>query len=64
MQLLNTKLADLNKDGKIDIADFTLLANAYGTAAGQSGFDERADINKDGKVNIADLAMLGSYWKI
>lgn len=64
MQLLNTKLADLNQDGKINIADFTLLANAYGTAAGQSGFDERADINKDGKVNIADLAMLGSYWKI
>ncbi len=61
---MNTKLADLNKDGKIDIADFTLLANAYGTATGQSGFDERADINKDGKVNIADLAMLGSYWKI
>ena len=64
MQLLNTKLADLNKDGKIDIADLTLLANAYGTATGQTGFDERADINKDGKVNIADLAMLGGYWKI
>ena len=64
LQLLNTKLADLNQDGKIDIADFTLLANAYGTATGQSGFDERADINKDGKVNIADLAMLGGYWKI
>jgi len=64
LQLLNTKLADLNQDGKIDIADFTLLANAYDTATGQSGFDERADINKDGKVNIADLAMLGGYWKI
>lgn len=64
LQLLNTQLADLNKDGTINIADFTLLANAYDTVAGQSGFDERADINKDGKVNIADLAMLGSYWKI
>jgi hypothetical protein len=64
MEILNTELADLNKDGTVDIADFTLLANSYGLSEGNEGYDSRADINGDKTVNIQDLALLGSHWKI
>ncbi|MEE4357338.1 MAG: carboxypeptidase regulatory-like domain-containing protein [Desulfococcaceae bacterium] len=64
MEILNTLLADLNKDGVVDIADFTLLANSYGLSEGNEGYDSRADINGDNTVNIQDMALLGSHWKI
>lgn len=64
MEILDTALADLNKDTIVDIADFTLLANSYGLSEGNEGYDSRADINGDKTVNIQDLALLGSHWKI
>jgi len=64
MPILNTQLADLNKDGGVDIADFTLLANSYGLSEGDAGYDARADINGDQSISIQDLALLGSHWKI
>jgi hypothetical protein len=62
--ILNTKLADLNKDGVVDIADFTLLADSFGLSKGESGYDARADIKPDNTINIQDLALLGSHWQI
>jgi len=62
--ILNTKLADLNEDGVINVADFTLLSSSYGLSEGDAGYDARADINGDRSVTIQDLALLGSHWKI
>ncbi len=63
LELLNTQLADLNKDGVVDIADFTLLADSYGLSEGDDGYDPRADIKPDGTINVQDLALLGSHWQ-
>ena len=50
---------DANGDNVIDIADFGVLVNAYGGAAGSgSGYDIRADFNCDGVVDIADFGIL------
>lgn len=62
--ILNTKLADLNEDGVINVADFTLLSSSYGLSEGDAGYDARADLNGDQSVTIQDLALLGSHWKI
>ena len=51
---------DANQDGALDIADVELVALAYGTRAGDVGYDARADLNRDGMVDLRDLAILGA----
>ena len=45
---------DLDKNGIVNIQDYILLSNAFGTS------DEVADINKDGIVNIQDYIILSN----
>ena len=47
-------IGDLNKDGKVDIADAVTVLNIM--ASGQ--YDKDADINQDGKVDIADFVTI------
>lgn len=47
---------DLNKDGKINLADFSMLLFRWDKA------DQVADINRDGRVGIADLSILLFNW--
>jgi hypothetical protein len=49
---------DISGDNRVDNTDLILLRNAWGSAAGDPGFDPRADINGDGVVNIVDLGLL------
>jgi hypothetical protein len=52
-------LADTNVDGEVDASDLELLAAAYGSVAGDAGYDARVDLNDDGLVDLRDLAILG-----
>jgi hypothetical protein len=45
---------DINGDNRINILDFTLLSNAFGTA------NSAADLNGDGTVNILDFTLLSN----
>lgn len=54
------KTADLNKDGKVNIIDFSILLYWWGTK--NSKGLEIADINKDGKVNITDFSIMLFQW--
>ena len=47
---------DINKDGKIDILDLSILLSRWGTT------DASADINKNGTVDILDLSILLSHY--
>jgi hypothetical protein len=51
-----TKIGDINKDGKIDIFDLSILLGRWG------GSDQSADLNNDGTVNVFDLSILLSKW--
>ncbi|MBK8022713.1 MAG: matrixin family metalloprotease [Chloroflexi bacterium] len=53
-------VGDINKDGFVNIADFSLLAAAFGTAVGQPGFNPDADLNNDNVVNISDFSLLAA----
>jgi hypothetical protein len=46
---------DINRDGRIDIKDIALVANAFGTRAGDSRWNPDADLNHDGVVDIKDV---------
>ncbi len=48
--------ADLNHDGKVNLADFSILLYYWGTSS------PIADLNSDGKVNLADFSILLYYW--
>jgi hypothetical protein len=48
--------SDLNKDGKVNLIDFSILLFSWGTA------DANADINLSGKVDLADFSILIFYW--
>ena len=53
---------DANNDNIVDIADFGILVNAYGTLydgmVPGNGYDAAADFNCDGAIDIADFGIL------
>lgn len=52
--------ADLNRDGRVNLIDFSILLFWWGTAGGDS--DPPADINQDGVVNLIDFSILLFNW--
>ena len=51
-------LGDVNGDGKVDIADYTLLKRYINTGAGVKINEKNADVNKDGTISFLDLLAL------
>ena len=51
---------DADNNNTVDIADFGLLVNAYGTSQsdGSGSYDSRTDFNNDGTIDIADFGIL------
>ena len=60
---LKTSLAgDVNEDGIVDIFDFTLVAQAFGSVAGDPKYDSTVDITKDGRVDMRDVIIVCKYY--
>jgi hypothetical protein len=51
--------ADINKDGKVDLIDFSILLFYWGKS---NPVQARADINHDSVVNIIDFSVMLYYW--
>ena len=51
---------DANADNRVDVLDFGILVDAYGSLASDpaSGYDANADFNDDGSVDVADFGLL------
>lgn len=52
--------ADLNRDGSVNLIDFSILLFWWGTDGGTS--DPPADINRDGSVSLTDFSILLFNW--
>ncbi len=52
--------ADLNRDGKVNLVDFSILLFWWNSDGGTS--DPSADINADSKVNLVDFSILLFNW--
>ncbi len=52
--------ADLNRDGKVNLTDFSILLFWWNTDGGNS--DPSADINGDNRVNLTDFSILLFNW--
>lgn len=46
---------DVNEDGKVDVADLTLVAAKYNLMTSNVGYDNKCDINNDGIIDLFDL---------
>jgi hypothetical protein len=53
---------DLNGDGKVTIADFSLLAYWFKRTLTAQAIAAGVDLNGDGKVTLADFSILAYYW--
>jgi tungstate transport system substrate-binding protein len=53
---------DLNLDGKVNILDAIILANAFGSTPGDPRWNPAADINNDGIINILDAISLANHY--
>jgi len=49
---------DLNNDGKVDVQDFAVAANAFGSCPGHRRWNPIADLNKDSIVNMIDMVLI------
>jgi hypothetical protein len=52
--------ADLNRDGRVNLVDFSILLFWWGTDGGNS--NPPADINSDNRVNLTDFSILLFNW--
>lgn len=55
-----TLSSDLNRDGYVNLTDFSILIFWWGTNGGNS--DPPADINQNGKVSLEDFSILLFNW--
>lgn len=55
-----TTASDLNRDGSVNLTDFSILVFWWGTAGGDS--DPPADINGNGNVGLEDFSILLFNW--
>jgi hypothetical protein len=46
---------DINGDGKVDLQDLALVANAYGSTPGKPHWDSRCDLSNNGVIDLPDL---------
>lgn len=53
------KKADVNKDTKVNLVDFSVLAYWHGKASPPAS----VDLNGDGKVNLVDFSIMAFYWE-
>jgi hypothetical protein len=53
---------DINKDGKIDILDLGIVAQAFGSYPGHPRWNADADVNDDGYVDLIDVAIVAAHF--
>ena len=54
--------ADFNGDGKVDIVDFLLFTNHFGSTTGDTLYAEVYDIDSNGVIGISDFTVFVSHY--
>ena len=54
--------ADIDDSGRVDGVDLALVAQAYGSSAGQPRYSINVDINRDGQVDSCDVDIVEHFF--
>lgn len=54
---------DINGDGKVSLADFSILAYWFKRPLTEQALSSGVDLNHDGKVTLADFSIMAYYWR-
>ena len=57
-------LGDVDGNGRVNADDLSDLLGAYGTAAGEPGYDPAADLDGNGAVDLGDLSLLLGFYGV
>lgn len=57
------KSPDLNTDGVVDLSDFGVFGDAWGTSVGDSDYNACCDFNDDGAIGLSDFGYFGNHWQ-
>ena len=60
----DTIFGDFEPDGDVDIIDFGLFADAFGSVTGDANYDVLADSEPDGDVDIIDFGLFADNFGI
>jgi hypothetical protein len=55
-------LADINRDGQINILDISLVAYSVGSHPGNEKWNEQADLNSDNIIDILDISLVATRY--
>ena len=53
---------DFSDDGIVDLADYELFRDQWGTRAGESNWDAKFDLSSDGVIDLADYELFRDQW--
>lgn len=55
---------DANADGRVDLADLSIVVASWGLCFGDEGYDPLADLNWDGCVGLADYNLVAEDYNV
>jgi hypothetical protein len=56
------QVGDISGDGKVDLQDLVLVAQAYGSSPGKTNWDPRCDLNSNGFVDLQDFVTVAVHF--
>lgn len=56
------EIGNANCDGSVNLADFSILKNCFGSSSGDGKYQAWADFDGDGTVNLSDFVILKSNY--
>jgi hypothetical protein len=57
-----TSASDVNRDGKVDLRDISLVAIAFGSYPEHPRWNPIADLNQDAKIDLKDIALVAKHF--
>jgi hypothetical protein len=55
-------IADINRDGVVDVYDIVTFSIAFGSKIGDTDWNQKADINLDQQIDLYDALILASHF--
>jgi hypothetical protein len=61
-KILVRLLGDINGDGVVELMDFSIMTDAYGSYPGHPRWNPECDLNQDGRVELMDFMLISNNY--